>query len=512
MAWSEWPATMGKAHHSPKNVLATTRPCRYLPTVMGRTEGVAGSSPLCGGAPVLRISAPSQNLPERTYVLGIVLRDWLGVEFSIAPDPNRTTTTIAFDNSNSEIELEEDVLLSTLGPSNPWLAGSVQWVSAGEVCDPSKVVDLRGIPVMAGNAARVLTQSRDAGVHIKGDLLGTVFALLSGFEEAFTGVDEYGRARYVESRLGKANLIEHPVVDELTEVLWSAITALWPRIPRLRPQPRIVPTHDIDNLWAMGGGGPIASLAAGAIHARRNGLSAGGSHARLARKSRKNLAAMDPFFCFEELMDVAEEHQRVSSFFFIPGGTPRARVPMGYYRIGDKRLAPIFRSIHERGHVIGIHPSWASYRNPRQLASEVDALRRATASAGVEVNQLGGRQHYLLWDSQRSPAVWEQAKLSYDSSVGYAEVAGFRAGTSRSYPLWEADERRATTVLERPLIIMDATVTNNMGLHADSHDAIELVARLKRRCSQFGGDFVFLVHNNRLVDPGMRTFYRECLR
>ena len=96
--------------------------------------------------------------------------------------------------------------------------------------------------------------------------------------------------------------------------------------------------------------------------------------------------------------------------------------------------------------------------------------------------------------------------------MGFVEAAGFRAGTSRPYPLWgDSQSRRVTDVIERPLVLMDATVASYSEQSVDDPVTLDLVARLKQRCQQFGGDFVFLIHNCRVSDRGMRTFYRECL-
>lgn len=458
------------------------------------------------------VTTPLTNLPERNYVLSVVLSDWFGINFDLRAEAGRCTTTIQHKSGGPHVSLAEDVLLKPLDQHNPWLTGSVTWVPHGTVVDPNKIVSFEGFPVFSGSSDGPISSRVDSGVSIRGDLLGTTFALLSGFEESFIPKDEHGRARYADTRLGKADLITHPVVDELAELLWSAIVSLWPRTKGPSRKPKISPTHDIDRLWAYGGGSRTASIAAGVLAGRHKGRAAAMSTARTARSTARAGLDTDPFFSFAKLMDSAEQHGRTSSFYFIPGSTFKARAPLGYYRIGDDRLKALFQSITKRGHTIGIHPSYSAHLNQPQLCKEVDGIRNAATSAGISLDPLGGRHHYLRWDSSASPLLWENAGLHYDSSVGHSDAAGFRAGTSRPYHLWEAGQQRKTTVLERPLILMDATVSTNMGLSGDDPTALAMVELLKRRCRQFDGDFVFLVHNCRLEDDGMSEFYQTCLR
>ena len=60
--------------------------------------------------------------------------------------------------------------------------------------------------------------------------------------------------------------------------------------------------------------------------------------------------------------------------------------------------------------------------------------------------------HWLLRDAN-TPSVLEQAGYAYDSTVGYNETVGYRAGTSQVFR-----PSGATTLLELPLHIQDGAL------------------------------------------------------
>jgi hypothetical protein len=309
--------------------------------------------------------------------------------------------------------------------------------------------------------------------------------------------------------LGRRELSGRPVVDEQVAVLQAAMTRLWPRLAHRTRRFRSVPTHDIDRLRRYGttlGSAPYTVFGRLRAEGPRSALAAGKGVIDVHLRGHD-----DPFFSFDRLMDESESSGAVSSFNFIPRYRPRDGTPPSRYSMRSRLVAGVLRRIVERGHTIGIHPGYDSFDDPGALGHDVDAIRSAVAAAGADPACLGGRHHYLRWDPQRSPGWWDAAGLAYDSSFGFAEVPGFRAGTSRPYRLWDHVEGRATSVEERPLIWMDASIfaVDPAGLQSDAvlTDALEL----KQQCRRHGGDFTFLMHNDGYAAPGGQHAYRTLL-
>ena len=169
--------------------------------------------------------------------------------------------------------------------------------------------------------------------------------------------------------------------------------------------------------------------------------------------------------------------------------------------------------IHQRGHTIGIHPSYRAHCELIQLQSEVNALRQTLDDLAIHQDELGGRHHFLRWDAGHSPGIWDAAGLAYDSSISFAEEPGFRSGVCYSYPMFDLLGRHTLRVRERPLIIMDASMTSRqyMGLNPDSDQARQTVSRLKKQCVRFGGEFTILWHNHVLADRDQFSLYKYAI-
>jgi hypothetical protein len=94
--------------------------------------------------------------------------------------------------------------------------------------------------------------------------------------------------------------------------------------------------------------------------------------------------------------------------------------------------------------------------------------------------------------------------------VGFADHIGFRAGTCYPYRPWILNLDREADLLEIPLLVMDATLTNYMKL--DSSDAMAACGDCIERCRMVGGVFAFLWHNDSLLNFESRLLYEDLLR
>ena len=81
--------------------------------------------------------------------------------------------------------------------------------------------------------------------------------------------------------------------------------------------------------------------------------------------TRNKLISKDPYNTFDWLMDVSEENNLKSAFYFICGRTNPARD--ADYEPEHPVLRRLMRRIHERGHEIGLHPSYDTYQEPELL-------------------------------------------------------------------------------------------------------------------------------------------------
>jgi hypothetical protein len=137
------------------------------------------------------------------------------------------------------------------------------------------------------------------------------------------------------------------------------------------------------------------------------------------------------------------------------------------------------------------------------LRREVSALREVLGD-----RPLGGRQHYLRWCPE-TWIHWETSGLSYDSTLGFADRIGFRAGTCIPYRPWLFQLNRPADLLEIPLLAMDATLLVYMKLGEE--ESVRQVHDLIRRCRAVGGVFTLVWHNNHILDPKCLSLYMRIL-
>jgi hypothetical protein len=162
------------------------------------------------------------------------------------------------------------------------------------------------------------------------------------------------------------------------------------------------------------------------------------------------------------------------------------------YNPRSRAVASIISWLKEEGLESGVHPSYHSFGRPEVLQAEVTALREVLGDG-----PLGGRQHYLRWGPD-TWLDWERCGLAYDSSVGYADLPGFRAGTCIPYHPWLLRQNRKSDLLEIPLLAMDLTLINRMKLRPQEAQAV--LTDLIDRCRTVGGVFMLLWHSSSLLD------------
>lgn len=352
----------------------------------------------------------------------------------------------------------------------------------------------------------------DDGAHCRLDIPGTVFCLLTRYEEAVCRArDAHGRVPLAALGRFQREHLQRPLADECVEVLYAAMQRLWPRLPRRERNFRVVPSHDVDRPFEYLFRSPLRmALRAGADLLLRRDAALALQNLRTWSRVRSGDIAADPCKTFGWLMDEAEQRGLRASFYFICA-RPSGRID-GDYDFAHPAIQALLRDIVARGHEAGIHGSYLSAVDGDQLAREAGILRGALTAAGAGNREIGGRQHFLRWQVPDGIVACERAGLAHDATLGFAEQPGFRCGTCHEHPAFDLRARRPLAVRERPLVAMDVSVTDPLYSGLGYTDAArEVFVRLKQTCRHYGGDFTLLWHNSRLATDAQRRLYTEVL-
>jgi hypothetical protein len=342
-----------------------------------------------------------------------------------------------------------------------------------------------------------------------------LFTLCRVEETEHQHLDVHSRFDANRSVACRDGFLDRPVVDEWGLAFAQAIEAL---VPGWHPKPRRLRakiSHDVDevglraSLWQIHRAGDVTALARTGWMILpfdlRYAIKLSLEHRtplRGAAQLLRTLTTRQPscLGLVHRVVNAVLERGLDSAVYwkasqlgpFDSGYDPR-----------DERIRTAIGCLQKHGVEHGVHPGYQTFGCPQELEAELQILRSVLGR-----HQLGGRQHYLRW----CPATWidwENCGLAYDSTVGYADQIGFRAGTCIPYRPWLLSLDREARLLEIPLLVMDVSLLDSMRLPAD--ELLNVVRRLIDKCRVVGGVFTFLCHNTTLRDESFTRTYANIL-
>lgn len=268
-------------------------------------------------------------------------------------------------------------------------------------------------------------------------------------------------------------------------------------------------THDVDSLRYWSPTQAVAlpyRVATRLVRGRvREAVAEPAGALRLLRRGR--VGERDPYWALEAICAVEREHGGASTFFLL--GDHRFRLDgrdgRGYHR----RLPEAIRRIAAQGAEIGLHAA-----TPASLSTEELVRQKAYIEGLVGGAVPGIRFHNLLFRVPDGIDRIHQAGFLYDSTMGFAAVEGFRAGTAAPFPLFSLDLDRRLDVVEVPLALMDTTFLSHRykGLSADR--VAVAIDQLLERVESERGAVAVLWHNSGFDDQltgGFGSLYRRML-
>jgi hypothetical protein len=201
------------------------------------------------------------------------------------------------------------------------------------------------------------------------------------------------------------------------------------------------------------------------------------------------------------------EDPRGSTFFLVPVKGQSGIAPDGSAdatRAAPYQISEIDNHIRDaaaRGSELAVHgiDAWRSAEAGNR------EMQQLTALTGREA--VGVRMHWLYFD-QAAPRQLEAAGFEYDSTCGYNDAVGYRAGTSQVFRL--PDTQR---LFELPMAIMDSALlsSDRMGLAPDL--AMQLCREVVATARRFGGTVVVNWHCRSLAPERLwGEFYQQLLK
>jgi hypothetical protein len=296
-------------------------------------------------------------------------------------------------------------------------------------------------------------------------------------------------------------LLEEPWVDHWMFRLLGYLPRFRAAIESLPGRARVWLTHDLDNLakWRL-------RSVAGQILRTPMQLARGqrGAAARAwGEIAVRALTGRDPYDVMDKVF--AMESGRRSANFFLATGRDHV---LHRYDLERPRFLKVLKACQKRGMDVGLHGQVHFCADAAGMRAETEKLARLSGRP-VGMN----RQHYLRWDPAKTLPGLEAAGVRVDSTLGYNDSPGFRAGTAWPYLWFDCALNRATRILEVPLILGEFQFYNPRDFDPEAvHRVIERY--LAAACRQ-GGVFTVLFHNDYFHEgdcPGNGAVYAGLLR
>lgn len=357
-----------------------------------------------------------------------------------------------------------------------------------------------------------LVSEIDTGFRIGYDFLAFAAWMMNRREEiGAEELDEHGRFPAVASHAYRHGYLQRPVVDEWLHILCQVMKRLWPSLELKRSEFIVSVSHDVDQPSPIGFSSYPRVLRSMLGQLVKKKSLVGAMRLPIIKlNTGRQLYEGDPYNNFDWIMDVSERQGLRSAFYFICGRTNEARDAL--YDVEHPAIRALIRRIHARGHEVGLHPSYETYLTPGAIAREFKALRKVCEEEGVRQVNWGGRMHYLRWSHPTTLREWSRAGLDYDSTLGYADLPGFRCGTCHDYPAYDLEQDEQLDLRIRPLVVMECTITAGryMGL-GKGGAALAKIFEIKNACKAVGGRFELLWHNSELLMDEDRSLFVRAL-
>ncbi len=315
------------------------------------------------------------------------------------------------------------------------------------------------------------------------DIVASAFWHLSRWEEREGSPrDRHGRFTAAFS----ATDPERPAVDALLRRFQDA-TGLPPRSGFT-----VALTHDIDTPWRWSGRAALRAAAAQGKAALRERRASDvlAEAAGLAAVPVHRLRGTDPNWTFERMRKIERRHGGRSTHFLMAGQAHRLDgVDAAAY---DRLRGRIVRVVAEGGDEVGLHPSYTTSDDPHRLAAEKHLLEGLTGGPVASV-----RFHFLRHDTHRTLPALPRLGFRLDSSQGYPDRPGLRAGFSHPYRPFDLAADRPVNLIELPLAVMDATLQDAHYLGLSPGAGLARATAVLEQVARSGGAVAILWHNNR---------------
>lgn len=322
------------------------------------------------------------------------------------------------------------------------------------------------------------------------DPIASVFYILTRYEEYFSvDFDSHGRFQLKNSVLKKYNWNRLAICDRWTENIYEFLGVTF----QSNNDVNIIPTFDIDNTYAYKL--KTRKLFWLALAKDLSGL-------KLSRiKERFDVlgGGNDPYDTFDQIAEIAKEFDQTKVFWLVADrGEKDRNIP-----VQIKEHKDLINKMNKVTSV-NLHPGYGTKGMSNAIAKEKERLEEI-----LEEKTNNVRMHFLRFKLPETYQSLIKCGFTHEYSMGFAEDAGFRSGTARAHKWFDLILNRETDFIIHPFVYMDGTLNEYLGLSIEESKVV--INALYQEVKKYGGDYVFLWHNETIGNYGIWKGWEDVL-
>lgn len=339
------------------------------------------------------------------------------------------------------------------------------------------------IAVSDWEGTRIFFQTGYGSYDVPFDIFSASFYLLSRYEEYGAPVDEEGRYKKENSLAYKNGFLDRPVVDEWAYRLEKMIVKKFRCTPMVKIGYRVHSSVVIDNYYKYRHCSILTNI--------------GKLISKFFRGDFKNLKKQlkvmfyiekDPYSNMKEISAFHNDVDLTPSFFvMVKKGKKDCRNKYSLFWSLSKSL--------RRMYVTGLHPSYGSGTDTKQMAEELKKLENDIVKNHVSSNLF----HQLKFEVPASYESLLKIGIEEDYSMGYYDAVGFRAGTCTPFRFYDIKHESKTRLRIHNLVFSDRTL-REMGVKPN--DMATLLKPLIDRVKAVEGQLCCAISNCAISDSG----------
>jgi hypothetical protein len=417
------------------------------------------------------------------------------IGFMLGSDVNESITRLVGYTSDKSKFSDYKVVIIPSGFFDDGIYGTKQSIPTF----PLK--NIEGIPFLFGGE-NIEYEGDTTVVHA--DLVASAYFLLTRYEEFVRpGIrDEHGRFPGKKSLPYLAEFIDRPVVDEYGIFIRKLLARR--NVKTFNPNysiSKIYLTHDVDSPFYC--------------RSWRNFF-------RVIRDTKNPFHAIfqkfkpleeDKYYTFPFFLEQEDDIRSVAGekcsicMFFKAGGKAKQDRPV--YNLESKDIRELIKLCESYNTKIGLHSSYSSSNNLSMIEAEKSKLEQS-----LDIKVTDNRNHFLASRESQDMENLIKAGITDDYTMGYADVAGFRLGTSKPLRFINPATKHLTSLILHPLIIMDSTLKEKKYMDLTCKEAQDYCNILINNIKKVNGELTLLWHNTsfyQMDDLYLHGLYKNIL-